>query len=385
MPRLVISTVGTSILTNQIDREFETNSYFRLQETANYNLDEVDNYHQDVKQIIAELKKRAEEKLNSGDINEIRKASAELNGIYGLYDKQLDRGKEDTHLLVTTDTAQGRISAELVESFLRNQGVVQTSTYIPDQLSTASSDAFLHGTAKAIPFMQETIFSFKRAPNNPKDPTHVCFNLVGGFKALQGYFNTIGMFYANEIIYIFEESNEVIKIPRLPITIDSSVIEPYKVQLAMMDVMEIPAFWEEAKKVPPEWVLVIDRQMTLSTWGQLLWNQCSEKLLSGKKPLKFPKIEYNPSFINDYESKPNHERISLHNQLARAACLLNNHRDSISAMKQDGIFRLRRYVGKHKDIDHFDLPKDRRVSCRVVGDILQLRHYGEHDDVNNNP
>lgn len=383
MPRLVIPTVGTSILTNQIDRGFENDWYFRLQETANSNSDEVKNYHPDVSEIIETLKERAEEKLNSGDIGEIREASAELNGIYGLYQNQLEQGTDDVHLLVATDTEQGRSSAELVESFLRNQGVLQTSTYIPEQLSTASSDAFLHGTAKAIPFIQETIFSFRRAYNNANNAAHVCFNLVGGFKALQGYFNTIGMFYANEIIYIFEESNEVITIPRLPITIDCSKIEPYKVQLAMMDVMEIPASWEEAKKVPKEWVLIIDRQMILSTWGQLLWNQCNEKFISGEKPLKFPKIEYNSSFINDYESKSNQERISLHNQLARAACLLNNHRDGISAMKQDGIFRLRRYVGK--DIDHFDLPKDRRVSCRVVGDILQLRHSGEHNHVNNNP
>ena len=32
----------------------------------------------------------------------------------------------------------------------------------------------------------------------------VVFNLVGGFKSLQGYMNTLGMFYADEIIYIFE-------------------------------------------------------------------------------------------------------------------------------------------------------------------------------------
>jgi hypothetical protein len=54
-------------------------------------------------------------------------------------------------------------------------------------------------------------------------------------------------------------------------------------------------------------------------------------------------------------------------------------------MKQDGTFRLRRYVGKHKDIDHFDLPKGRRVSCLAKDGQLYLRHYGEHDYVNDNP
>jgi hypothetical protein len=54
-------------------------------------------------------------------------------------------------------------------------------------------------------------------------------------------------------------------------------------------------------------------------------------------------------------------------------------------MKQDGIFRLRRYEGKNKDVDHFDLPKDRRVSCIAREDILDIRHYGEHNYVNDNP
>ena len=379
MARLVISTVGTSVLTNQIDRDIDDNDcYERLQQTANYTDKEIQDYPE-IEPIISDLKERAEKELYSDNTDKIRQSSAELNGIYGLYNDQIEQGIPDMHLLVTTDTAQGRVSAEVVESFLKSKGLTNISTHAQPGLSTASSDIFVEGMAKLIPSMQEIIKDCKNSRYT------ICFNLVGGFKALQGYFNTIGMFYADEIIYVFEGSNQLIKIPKLPVKVDVSEIEPYKVQLAMMDVGEISTSWEEAQEVPKEWVFVIEPKMTLSAWGELLWDQCKEELLSKERPLPFPKLEYHQSFLDDYQAKPANEKIILQENLARAACLLKNHRDGISAMKQDGIFRLRRYVGKHKDIDHFDLPKDRRVSCIAKEGTLYLRHYGEHDDVNNNP
>ena len=378
MARLVISTVGTSVLTNQIDRDIDENYYERLQQTANYTDKEIQDDPK-IKEIISELKERAVQELSSNNTDKIRKASAELNGIYGVYNEQIEQGIPDTHLLVTTDTAQGRVAAEVVESFLKSKRLTKISTHAQSGLSTASSDIFVEGMAKLFPSMQETIKKWKKSKYT------ICFNLVGGFKALQGYFNTIGMFYADEIIYVFEGSNQLIKIPKLPVKVDVSEIDPYEVQLAMMDVGEISTSWEEAQEVPKEWVFVIEPKMILSAWGELLWDQCKEELLSKERPLPFPKLEYHQSFLDDYQAKLANEKIILQENLARAACLLKNHRDGISAMRQDGIFRLRRYVGKHKDIDHFDLPKDRRVSCIAREGTLYLRHYGEHNYVNNNP
>ncbi|WP_414529051.1 putative CRISPR-associated protein [Nodularia chucula] len=266
MSRLVISTVGTSLLTNQIDREYESSDYIRLRNTANCSVEEVDKHHEDVATIIQTLKERAEEKLN-GDIDDIREASAELNGIYGLYDQDIERGKSDTHLLITTDTAQGLITAELIETFLKNKGLLSTSTYYTPGFSLNESVTFAEGIANLFSYVQEVITSSK---NNQHT---ICFNLVGSFKAIQGYFNTIGMFYADEIIYIFEGSNEIIRIPKLPVQVDKLMIEPYKVQLAMMEVGDVPKSWQEAQKVPSDWVLVDEQEMTLSTWGKLLWSQ----------------------------------------------------------------------------------------------------------------
>lgn len=381
MGRLVISTVGTSLLINQIDREYESSDYIRLRNTANCSNDEVDKYHEDVATIIQTLKERAEEKL-SGDIDDIRAASAELNGIYGLYDEEIEQGKSDTHLLITTDTAQGLIAAEIIEIFLINQGLTSTSTYYTPGFSLNESETFAEGIANLFTYIKEIITSFK------KNQYTICFNLVGSFKAIQGYFNTIGMFYADEIIYVFEGSNDIIRIPKLPVEVKQSSIEPYKVQLAMMDVGDVPKIWQEAQRVPSDWVLVDGQEMTLSTWGKLLWSQCSDFFLSQDKPLDFPNIYYEQTFIDDYKNDRNkrtEDRINLQKTLARSASLMIKNADGISSLRTDGIIRLRKYEGKHKTIDHFDLPKDRRVSCVTKNGNLYLRHYGEHDYVNNNP
>lgn len=382
MPRLVISTVGTSLLTNQINERIDKKDWKRrINQTVNLSYDEITNYHSDAFDFICELKNRAETKIYDVDTEneEIREISAELNGIYGLYNEKLEDGVSDTHILITTDTAQGTIAADVIESFLKSKGFNNVIKWVEPNLSLASSEVFTESVAKLLPKLEQTILECK------KNSYRICFNLVGGFKALQGYFNTIGMFYANEIIYVFEGSNEVIKIPKLPVTINIEEVEPYRVQLAMMSVGDVPKSWEDAKKVPEEWVVVDGQEMTLSTWGQLIWSQCKDKLLTQDKLLKFPKIEYTSVFTDEYKTKPANERIILQENLARAAGLLISNKDGITTMKQDGIFRLRRYEGKHKDVEHFDLPKGRRVSCVAVGNSLQLRHYGEHDYVNNNP
>lgn len=387
MARLIISTVGTSLLTNQIDRNLDDNDWYnRLQQTANYSNDEVSQHHQDVKQVIAELKQRAETELYSDDIERIREASAELNGIYGLYNEQIEQGISDkqgisdTHLLVATDTAQGIVAAEIVESFLKSKGLTNTSIHVQSGLSTASSDIFVEGMAKLFPSMQETIKKWQNSKYT------ICFNLVGGFKALQGYFNTIGMFYADEIIYVFEGSNELIKIPKLPVKVDVSKIEPYKVQLAMMDAGKISTSWKEAKEVPQDWVLVDGQEMTLSAWGQLLWEQCKEELLS-QNLLKFPKIDYKSSFCDDYKKIKNNlqEQVKLQETLAKVSQLLQKSGGDTSILKQNPGLQYDKYTNKRVDIAHFRVTQGIRVSCTSSNGILLLHRYGKEPEVNRNP
>lgn len=368
MRRVIISTVGTSLLTNQINRSLpeEQDWYGRLRDTANSTLEKTP---EDVLNIIETLKTRAIKKLAQSSTAQIRSASAELNGIYGLYQEQLELARQDMHWLVATDTAQGKETAEIVESFLQARGIT-AQIYTPKGLSTTTTRCFADGIDELLTQLESMTSGYDK----------VCFNLVGGFKSLQAYLNTIGMFYADEIIYIFEGVNsEVITIPRLPIKIDESVIEPYKVQFAMMAVgtevsrSQLPGIQEAL-------IFRVDDDVTLSNWGKLIWNQSKSRILSGEL-LVFPRIQYQESFIKDYErTRAEGERVKLQETLAKVAYLLEKYNGDRSALTGDGGVQLETY--KNTAIEHFRVTLSLRVSYQVVaGGNLSLRYYGTHDHV----
>ncbi|MEG4440954.1 putative CRISPR-associated protein [Microcoleus sp. AT9_B5] len=368
-PRLVISTVGTSLLANQIDSECEPDWASQLQDNANLTEQEI-NPGSEIDRNIKELKKRAEDKLKEANTSDLRETSAELNGIYGLYDDQLDLGAQDLHFLLTTDTAQGQVSAKILETFLRSHKI-STEIYTPKNLSTASTEKFTNGIDELLKWIDELIPEYQSAGYK------ICFNLVGGFKALQGFANTIGMLYADEIIYIFEGSQDIITIPRLPIQVDKSVIK-----LVQFSLMAAGAWVKlsELDGVPETLILKVDDTAILTNWGRLIWNRSKEDLMSGEL-LQFPKLKYESSFIRDYDGiTDKKEKSKLQETLAKVSHLLIKHNGDTAPLKSDGGVQYEVYQKEdRKQIEglaHFRVTQALRVSCVTSGNVLILRHYG---------
>ena len=71
---------------------------------------------------VDELRQRACARLHDSDVQARRLLSAELNGIYGLYNDELPSGK-DVHYLIAADTALGRAAADVVCDFLRQHNM----------------------------------------------------------------------------------------------------------------------------------------------------------------------------------------------------------------------------------------------------------------------
>ncbi len=368
MTNVVISTIGTSLLTQQIDRSHpdEKTWYSRLRDTANLRLE---NTPEDVLDIITQLTARGKAKLQNLNVSGIRQASAELNGIYGLYANNLDNGRQDMHWLIATDTAQGLETAEIVKEFLMAKGI-SSEVYAPPGLSTASTEAFSDGIDDLLTKLEEI------TNVNGK----VIFNLVGGFKSIQGYLNTIGMFYADEIIYIFEgEKSELIKIPRLPIKVDLETIEPYKVQFALMaNGGEINR--GQVPNISETLIYGVDDEVTLTNWGKLTWNKIKGEILSGEL-LQFPYIKYRDSFIKDYGSISNpSEKVKVQEVLAKVSYLMQKTNGDRSVLRREGGIQYETY--KNTAIDHFRVNLAMRISCTPEPDkSLSMRFYGTHDHV----
>lgn len=374
--RLVLSTVGISLLNaHQTPQERSERGRWLINLANEATLSPED------EEIVEELATRVEGTLASGDIGLIRRKSAELNGLYALYEDQIERAKQDVHILVATDTALGRRCAALVEAHLRQLGV-GVFDYVPDRLTAANTVAFEAGSKALIHWCAETI------PPYSEQGYTVVFNLVAAFKALQGYLNTIGMFYADQILYLFQgETTEPILIPRLPIKIDLERLEPFAVRLAMM---------AEGDAIVPVTALEgLSRALydhdgddaVISQWGLLTWQQIKADILGGDL-LTFPRLQYERSFLRDAQGVNASERARLQAVLARVATLLEESEGNTALLKQQGGIRYDNYVGKRLDnrpIGHFRISQGIRVSCLAENGGLTLRHFGAHDYVNDNP
>ncbi len=377
MPRIILSTIGTSLLTQQIKRDDSTEKtwYAQLRDTANITNTDMPPA---IGAIVETLKQRAEAKLANADIAQRRNASAELNGIYGIYANQLDQGKQDIHYLIATDTHQGFTTAQVVEKFLRQQGITNVTTYTPPGLSTASSQAFAWGIDELLEWLEINL-----SPLREQSHYTINFNLVGGFKALQGYLNTLGMFYADELTYIFEGTNELITIPRLPIDIDSTAIAPHAALIARL-AANAPISTQEIPDLPETLVTQLDGEALLTTWGKLIWNRVKGELLSGDL-LSLPRLTYLDSFRRDYQDCRNKkERVKLQETLAKVSSLLEKNQGNTAPLKGDGGVLYEKYKDM-KNIDHFRVTQGLRVSCHVEAEKLVLHHYGKEPEVNANP
>lgn len=372
--KFVLSTVGISVLLNVLDSSKET-----LRQQLNKEANERQ-LADELAHKVDELVERAKALLREGDVQKNRRLSAELNGLYGIYQGNLSAGKSDMHYLVATDTAMGRKAADVICAFLRENGL-NVDVYVPDDLSTADPSTFSRGMKDLIHWCENTIPGYRDAGYR------VVFNLTAAFKSLQGYLNIMGMFYADEMVYIFETGSQLLSIPRLPLQVDIDALRESRMELAMMGQGHI--FPQDQVASMPDGLLEIDDQgsATLSDWGELIWNRVRQELL-GEDLLPFPRLQYTDAFRKDFKDAARKERAELQEVLAKVSGILEDNRGDTSALKRDGGLQYDVYTNKYtkdgRPIGHFRVSQSKRVSCTAEDGALRLRRYGEHS-INDNP
>jgi putative CRISPR-associated protein (TIGR02619 family) len=321
------------------------------------------------------LSQRAKEKLQSGSLAAVRKASAELNGICGIYQEDFSQGKSDIHYLISTDTAQGQATANIIREYLVSQGVVNVSIPSPNGLSTATTQAFSSGIDGVIEFLEKEVKPLR-------DRYEIVFNLTGSFKSLQGYMNTLGMFYADRIVYIFEGANsELITIPRLPISIDQSQLVPHAVTMALLAEGDGVGA-NEVQGLPEGLIAEVDGRYILSNWGNLMWKRGKDDLL-GDRLLDFPGLVYGDRFKEDFKGSKNLKewqnptnRVLLQETLARVSYLFTTAGNSTRQLGGHGLYYSPLVS---KGVNHFRVNHSLRVTCDVEDGRLVLYRYGHHD------
>lgn len=375
--RFVLSTVGISLLLSGLTPDEEKEWRPRLNRAANAQVLDVETKAQ-----VEELIQRMSQKLHEAPAVERRRISAELNGLYGLYDGQIDLARHDVLYLVTTDTALGKAAAQILSNFLQPHAAL-VDIYTPPHLSTATRAVFADGIKALIGWCEECV------PGYQAQGYRVIFNLTGGFKSLQGYLTIIGMFYADEMIYIFETGSHLLTIPRLPIQVDYTGLSKFSVQLEMMNAGHMPKL-EAVAGIPEGMIETVAESGVdfagLSTWGTLIWNRTRDQALSHSL-LAFPRLQYSKPFRDEFEHATRGTRIELQSCLAKVSALLEDSQGDSSILKRDGGLRYKDYGGHFdngRPIGHFYINQGDRVTCTLEGGYIMLRHFGDHS-INDNP
>lgn len=290
---VIVSTCGTSVLTNLADSAVRTLVSQYANETTSDNVPDGDRAQ------LLKLIDNAKDKLIQAQISGIKKASAELNGILSLANDRTPLDNRDVHILIHTDTWLGSAAAKIIAHKLQALGVHSQLERVA-QLDTRSRDSFDTGLRNLVKWASDTLPGYRQARYR------VIFNLVGGFKSVQGFMQTLGMFYADEIVYIFESGSELLRIPRLPVNLDAEarkIMTDHATTFRRLDTLGSQPTNFVPAKIPETMLEHADDITDFSPWGKLLWNAFKPTLYA-EKLLDTPSnnIRYTRQFIIDAQS-----------------------------------------------------------------------------------
>jgi putative CRISPR-associated protein (TIGR02619 family) len=261
MPNFIVSTCGTSLLTADAPNDVRK----LLTEHANT---------QHACDIPAPLQTYVAQRLagfgQTTGLSMLRDQSAEIAGLIAFYGGHTLQGK-DHHVLVVTDTWLGEQGARAIEQVLQQQGHTTEVKRCAD-LRTNDLGAYRMALSGLVEWAYATL------PDCKAKGYRVVFNLTGGFKAVQGFMQTLGTLLADECVYVFERSNELIRLPRLPIQMRAEAWVRDHLTAFRRMALGLPVATDQVRGVPEVLLFSIDGETTLSEWGEVVWRELKPSL-----------------------------------------------------------------------------------------------------------
>lgn len=285
MSQVVISTCGTSVLTNGADRDL-AGAIIRNSNLANpWDLAN----HAIREQIQAHVAERWDVLIDSTPA-EAARMSAEINGILHLYPQGLD--PQDHYFLISSNTWLGSESARIVAGWIKKAALNVQVVEIPD-LRTDNVNTFHKGLSELVKWCSETL------PDYRSSGLRVIFNLTGGFKSVQGFMQTLSHFYADEAVYVFEGGMELLRLPGLPVELKlTDTVRDYLMLFRRLD-RQLPLTQAELAPILDTFIFHIQDEpgVVLSAWGELVY-RANRGLIYGERLWESPspKISYGPVF-----------------------------------------------------------------------------------------
>ena len=236
--------------------------------------------------------------LEQAPIKNLHPVCAELNALSAWYKGSPPTRCSDHHLLVHSDTWQAHEAARILEEFLQSRSISVEVFAVPG-MRTSDPAAFGLSLAHLAKFL------FERVPGYRDKGWKVVFQLNGGFKPAQGFMQTVGMFLADEIIYVFEGSHQLLRIPRIPVDLEQSMLHEMKLHqqfyrlLARMDV--VPS--SQTAGLPGIFVEINGSEAAFSPWGVICWERAKCSIYA---ECLLPPPHPNIAFSDRFEQEARH-------------------------------------------------------------------------------
>jgi len=294
----ILTTIGLSSLTNGLKNVFNAGEIYKR---SNLNENEID---KEFKIKFDSEFERLKNSLSLKNHEELKQLSAELNALIRFYKDNFL--KNDFHKLLITDTYLGKKSAELIEYVLKLKSINNISIYSPKDLKTSDMESFHLSLSEVVKDLSEELEGYKNSGYK------IIFNLTGGFKSVNSFMQSMASLWADETIYIFEKSDELLTIPRLPVRVDESVFnEKIEIFRFLEDGLNVDE--KELKNIPKSLIIKIGNEYILSPWGEIVWQKVKLELF--KNLVNYKMIEYSNEFKKDFEKMNDNEKFQINKML----------------------------------------------------------------------
>lgn len=206
--KTVITTVGTSLFTNYSKKKKDIQNHYeniKNKTAADYEgcKDRIDRIKTAIMKFLKE---------NNND------ASAEIKSIMKLKDELRD---EMRVILLSSDSVSSILAAEVLSDY-KQHNICITFDKNKDVIKGLQVNNRKQFEQEG---MSRLIQRIESACNGYYE--NVVINITGGFKATIPYLTIMGQIHNISLFYIFEETDELIKIPQSPVDINWGIFEKY--------------------------------------------------------------------------------------------------------------------------------------------------------------
>ena len=276
---ILITPVGTSLFTNYLDNNSHNFTFGRnYKRIKNFPASDWDKHQKSIR----DLEKDSTQFIR----NKTKSASAELQSIAKIQNAL----KDDINVrLLVSDTIASRLAAEILMGNVAAKALdnkvnkvtvnFDANDVVKGLQVTNSKDFLKEGMISLIKRLESIHEKYKGQGHE------LAINITGGYGATLPYLTIFAQVKRVSLYYNFEDSNELIKIPPVPLVIDWDLIGPHFEILQKIDEGEALEQWKEfesrnhkAVQVLQPFILVDenDDSAYLSPLAKVFWNKCLE-------------------------------------------------------------------------------------------------------------